>query len=595
MNLKNKSIKLNIKNNRNTKNTKKAPSVGTQDSMIDNPAFKESLLKNTKYAILNESGTSDVNDAAMKAFSNMGIVVNDSKGDDPFAHKNVIDRVNLYLKRFPEVEYIVDMITSSIIYSSSSNTKKIQCTLRGEYKSLKSTNADNTSLDSTENVDINVDINDIKVKKVDSWYDDLNLQIGNLFKKNNIKLALYDFIKSMLNYGCSIFYINDTINYNDVSFYSLDELDFSIEKKPVNTNSIFNELDSEDSKVFEVSELNNEIKKFNSNLVTVKLKEDGSELNISKMYFISDKGIFGKSKIMKIIHYLKTIELLELSLLIERLSKTKTTHVWKLDLEQVEEEDLSSTLMLYRNLLKSKVALNYDEDSDNMQFDFIKNLVDNNILVPTEKDNLKIDTLKSEFKPLLDDINYYWDKVYLSLGLPSYYRNTDTKTYTNSNMLIMHDNVYSMKIRHYQLIINNLLTFWIENQIKANFEKITVKYLNVNIPEFIPLSERKETDLEKSSKFINTFSQLESTLNIKLKKEFILNKLFPNDIISDMINIEETDKNDIDSNDSEKNERDEIMSLFEEKSKNESVKIFNITKLDNYDIVKCDLNLRIDW
>lgn len=431
--------------------------------MIDNPAFKESLLKNTKYAILNESGTSDVNDAAMKAFSNMGIVVNDSKGDDPFAHKNVIDRVNLYLKRFPEVEYIVDMITSSIIYSSSSNTKKIQCTLRGEYKSLKSTNADNTSLDSTENVDINVDINDIKVKKVDSWYDDLNLQIGNLFKKNNIKLALYDFIKSMLNYGCSIFYINDTINYNDVSFYSLDELDFSIEKKPVNTNSIFNELDSEDSKVFEVSELNNEIKKFNSNLVTVKLKEDGSELNISKMYFISDKGIFGKSKIMKIIHYLKTIELLELSLLIERLSKTKTTHVWKLDLEQVEEEDLSSTLMLYRNLLKSKVALNYDEDSDNMQFDFIKNLVDNNILVPTEKDNLKIDTLKSEFKPLLDDINYYWDKVYLSLGLPSYYRNTDTKTYTNSNMLIMHDNVYSMKIRHYQLIINNLLTFWIEN------------------------------------------------------------------------------------------------------------------------------------
>lgn len=62
-----------------------------------------------------------------------------------------------------------------------------------------------------------------------------------------------------------------------------------------------------------------------------------------------------------------------------------------------------------------------------------------------------------------------------------------------------------------------------------------------------------------------------------------------------MINIEETDKNDIDSNDSEKNERDEIMSLFEEKSKNESVKIFNITKLDNYDIVKCDLNLRIDW
>jgi len=42
-----------------------------------------------------------------------------------------------------------------------------------------------------------------------------------------------------------------------------------------------------------------------------------------------------------------------------------------------------------------------------MQFDFVKNLVDNNILVPTENDNLTIDTLKSDFKPLLDDVSYY--------------------------------------------------------------------------------------------------------------------------------------------------------------------------------------------
>ena len=57
--------------------------------------------------------------------------------------------------------------------------------------------------------------------------------------------------------------------------------------------------------------------------------------------------------------------------------------------------------------MKSNVALNYDSEGENMQFDFIKNLVDNNILAPTEEDNLKIDTLKSEFKPLLDDVSYY--------------------------------------------------------------------------------------------------------------------------------------------------------------------------------------------
>jgi hypothetical protein len=93
--------------------------------------------------------------------------------------------------------------------------------------------------------------------------------------------------------------------------------------------------------------------------------------------------------------------------LIERLSKSKTTFVWKIDLAKVEEDEVAQTLMLYRNLIKSKNALNYDENGDSVSFDIVKNLVDNNVIVPTENDNLKIETLKSEYKPLLDDIDYW--------------------------------------------------------------------------------------------------------------------------------------------------------------------------------------------
>lgn len=121
--------------------------------------------------------------------------------------------------------------------------------------------------------------------------------------------------------------------------------------------------------------------------------------------------------------------------------------------------------------------------------------------------------------------------------------------------------------------------------------KITIKYLNINIPEFIPLSERKETDIDKSGKFINMFSQLESTLNIKLKREFVLNKLFPNDIISDMIDIESTEQ-------VQKNDEEDITSLFESNNnleKKESVKFYDIIKDKFYDIVKYKLNIRIDW
>jgi hypothetical protein len=63
--------------------------------------------------------------------------------------------------------------------------------------------------------------------------------------------------------------------------------------------------------------------------------------------------------------------------------------------------------MLYRNLINNQMSMQYDEDSDNMSLDIVKNLVDSNVLVPTEDKNLDISTLKSEFKPLLDDISYY--------------------------------------------------------------------------------------------------------------------------------------------------------------------------------------------
>ena len=67
------------------------------------------------------------------------------------------------------MDYIIDMIASSTIYASSSNTKKIQCTLKGDYLVYKGT--DGTSfIDKTNNeLDINVDINEIQNVKVDSW------------------------------------------------------------------------------------------------------------------------------------------------------------------------------------------------------------------------------------------------------------------------------------------------------------------------------------------------------------------------------------------------------------------------------------------
>ncbi len=569
---------------------------------------------------LNESG-SHISDVSSQLFQNLGIVTLNSNQPSSLS---LIKRVELYLTRFPEIEYLIDMLASSIIYSSSSNTKKIQVTLNGEHKTVEketktvrpssdSTSSDSTGTDmdsETPNIEIDQIIFNENVEKVDSYYKDISIDIGNLFKKNNIKLSLYNLMFSILKFGCGIFYFDDMQKFENVSFYGLDEVKFVEKETEYSKQELQQQIFSESSDaVFKSIDDDDHIKTLKSSSIKVYRLEDGVILKKSNMFFIAEKGIFGKSIVDKVINYLKIIELLELSLLIERLSKSKTTHVWKLDLAKVEEEDVASTLMLYRNLIKSKSAMNFDEDTEAMSFDIVKNLVDSNLIVPTEDDNLKIDTLKSEYKPLLDDIDYWWDKVYHTMGIPLHYRKSGSaKTYQNSNMLSLHDNVYSMKIRHWQVILNNILTFWVEKWLSVNYKDLTIKFLNVNIPEFIPMSERKETDLDKSSKYVTMFTQLEQMLGINVKDEFILNKLFPNDIISDIVepfDEEEVTEEEVLEDEEEETEED-VLSLFEsgaaglqklaKKRQRKPYNIFSRVKKDKFfKVYSWNLNMNIDW
>lgn len=171
-------------------------------------------------------------------FNKLGVVTVNSGMP---SNLNLIHKVDMYLKRFPEIEYLIDMLASSIIYTSSSNTKKMQIILNGEHTVIKKTptvKQDTTSSDTTTvgetndpTVDIDSSILETNVEKVDSYYKDLNIKIGNLFKKNNIKLSLYNVMNSILKYGFGIFYFDNMVNYDSVTFYGLDEVKFIMNDK----------------------------------------------------------------------------------------------------------------------------------------------------------------------------------------------------------------------------------------------------------------------------------------------------------------------------------------------------------------------------
>jgi len=145
----------------------------------------------------------------------------------------------------------------------------------------------------------------------------------------------------------------------------------------------------------------------------------------------------------------------------------------------------------------------------------------------------------------------------------------------------------------------------VENFLAYKHKNLTIKFLNVSIPEFVPVSERKETDLDKATKFVATFTQLEQMLSIKVKSDFILNKLFPNDLISDIVDIEETTKieQEVQTEENVDTEND-VLSLFESgvgvfndditNVKRISHFVNNISLKKQYNIFKCKFNMAID-
>lgn len=112
--------------------------------------------------------------------------------------------------------------------------------------------------------------------------------------------------------------------------------------------------------------------------------------------------------------------------------------------------------------------------------------------------------------------------------------------------------------------------------------------------------------MDKAGKFVTMFSQLEQMLGINVKDQFILNKLFPSDIISDIVDDtveEEVVEEELAEKDNEQTEED-VLSLFESasnklittKKRKLPYDIFSrIRKKGMFKVYSWNLNMRVEW
>lgn len=481
--------------------------------------------KITKSSILsailntNDNKESYIITTNFKNIYNMEIGTNEiSLYDSDNIFDQIISGVDLVLKRFPEIEYIIDLFCSSVVYGSYSSNIKLD--ILASNKKIK-------DVVETKNF---TPLEEFKLKEFKREYDDrLKDYIYSLFNKNSIVQNLFYITNSLYKYGLAFVYFSP--DYEKVDFLSLK--DVKVKYKSSKEDNV-EEIISKGDEVYNNFEFYN---------------LQNKRLNPDRLYILSNKGALGKSLIKDTIHYFKILDMLETSLILERISKSTTMHVQKVLINPETDDDSENLglLALYKNLISSKSIISIASTGE-YTVDLSKNLLDNHIVIPVfDKDSVQIETIKSEFKPIILDIEYYQDKIYYALGIPLHYRSDikDAKAVPTAALQI-HDNAYSLKVKRYQTILEEMIKYQVGKVLEVN--NYTPEYINVDLPEFIPITSKQETDLTKLDKILTSLEVLSNNIGIPLKKEFILNLVFPEYSQEDIVDIsvlEEASKSEV--------------------------------------------------
>lgn len=411
--------------------------------------------------------------------------------------------------RYPDVEFIYSLISNLVIFSSNRNNL---LNIKFRVNKLRKKNIFKNEAD--------IDDNKIKIEK------DLKNIIIDIFNKNNINLMLYYITYSLVKYGVAFVYTSD-----DYKFIEL------IEPKHI---GIF--VDKNNKNIDDIDKLEFRDKRTNE------------KLDNNRLFVISTRGLFGEPLFKKAYIYFKIINILENANLIERLIKSKTLFVWKVDISQISDvNEISIYLSRIRQAINDKISIQLDENTDinnqsslfsSVSLNISSSLTNSHIIIPTfSKDGISIETLKNDYKPIYEDIDRLWDKIYMVAQLPRYFLASYDAKSTPREFIILQDELFSSKIRFYQSILNQFLNNWISkllNTIGYIFESIDIR-----LQDYQPISERKETDLEKATKSISIFTQLENIIGIPIKIDFILKKLFPSDNIEDILDLDRLKENNI--------------------------------------------------
>lgn len=326
-----------------------------------------------------------------------------------------------------------------------------------------------------------------------------------LLSYNDIYTQLYHAAVSIITYSaCIVDYSED---YSVIKFYSIDE----VEQKGSEQKTLPSAA--------------------TSLTVEDKWRVIKTDIELSdRAQVITDDDAIENSTIGRVVHYLKIIDLLETALSVERIAKSNSFVVWKVGVDGLPGELVTPWLDVYKEKVMTRLKAG-TEGGNMVQAAMSKSLTASHIFVPNYKDSpTTVDKINLEYRPLLTDLEYWWAKVYMAIGIPPYYAALSNQINISKDISGFHEGLLGSRVRMYQALLEKVLGYWTKKFIaKVMGPDISDKYtIQLYLPTFVSGGEEGRSEYMRR---VNQFASAYSTLSVSgmpISPEFAVKLMFPN-------------------------------------------------------------------
>jgi len=446
------------------------------------------------------------------------------------------------ISRFPELSYHLGAISDFVAYAGSTPwanrdalgpagislvfSKKDQsgvtagAVLSGALTKLKESGTDLEALTAFLGQHIRENSDTIQTKTEENEVQFLRAVCKELVDTNGTLMKVYKMAFSLLTYSMVVQDFNE--DYSILEIYSPDEIELD---KKENTDEIKNWRQT-------ARMMSNDERE-----TVYKVRKTGNPLSPRARALVVNDGDLKKSVVGKVIHYLRILDLIETSMSVERVTKSLSFLVWKVGVDGMPGEQVTDYLAAYRGIVMNRLKAGM-KDGDLVSSEITRSLSATHIFVPNFKDSpTTVEPMKLEFKPLMEDINYWWQKTYMAMGIPPYYNDVSKLQGSSGGITDFHENVFGANVRFYQSICEIGLKEWIVNFLTTNINSnLTGKYnLALHLPIFVSAGEESRGEyMRRINQFASAFSTL-SVAGMPIKPSFAVKLLFPNTDESEVI------------------------------------------------------------